>query len=225
MSYRIKGWTKFQHFKDRKPPWVKLYRELLDDLEWHELDGKSAKVLVMLWLIASEYDGNLPNAKTLSFRLRMTEKEVISSCINLSHWLEQVDINTISSGYQETRVETETETETETDSLSSTRTPSQQLLSVFHEKCGLLPKVSIFSDKRKGTLKSRFNEVMKTEKWEPEQTIAWFGDFYESVNASKFLTGRSAPSRDGRSFRADWDWVHNPVNFVKIIEGKYGNGL
>jgi len=110
-------------------------------------------------------------------------------------------------------------------SLSSTRTPSQQLLSVFHEKCGLLPKVSIFSDKRKGTLKSRFTEVMKTENWEPDQTVAWFADFYEKVNISKFLTGRAAPGRDGRSFKADWDWVHSPVNFVKIIEGKYDNGL
>ena len=115
MIFQIKGFKKFQHFKDRKPPWIKLYRELLDDLEWHELDAKAAKVLVMLWLIASESDGVLPDTKKLSFRLRISEKEVISSCNNLSHWLEQVDITAISPRYQETRVETETETETETD--------------------------------------------------------------------------------------------------------------
>ena len=115
MIFQIKGFKKFQHFKDRKPPWIKLYRDLLDDLEWHELDPKSAKVLVMLWLIASESEGVLPDTKKLSFRLRISEKEVISSCNSLSHWLEQVDINAISTRYQETRVETETETETETD--------------------------------------------------------------------------------------------------------------
>ena len=50
---KIKNWSQFQHFKDRRPPWIKLYRDILDDIEWHELDAKSAKVLVMLWLIAS----------------------------------------------------------------------------------------------------------------------------------------------------------------------------
>ncbi len=124
MIYQIKGFTKFQHFKDRKPPWVKLYRDLLDDLEWHELDAKSAKILVMLWLIASESEGVLPDTKKLSFRLRITEKEVISSCNNLSHWLEQVDINAISPRYQEARVETETETETETDIVESENSQS-----------------------------------------------------------------------------------------------------
>jgi len=110
---RIKNWNKFQHFKDRKPPWVKLYRDLLDDIDWHELDAQASKVLVMLWLIASEEDGNIPSTKTLAFRLRMTEKQT-NDCLNkLSHWLEQDDINVISSRYQSDSLETETETKTE----------------------------------------------------------------------------------------------------------------
>ena len=110
---KIKNWTKFQHFKDRRPPWVKLYRDILDDLEWHELDPLAAKVLVMLWLIASEDDGRIPDNKTLAFRLRLTEvktKEIVSK---LSHWLEQDDINMISTGYQLDLPERERETETE----------------------------------------------------------------------------------------------------------------
>jgi hypothetical protein len=31
MTYRVKDWTKFQHFKDRRPPWIKLYRDILDN--------------------------------------------------------------------------------------------------------------------------------------------------------------------------------------------------
>ena len=92
----IKNWNKFQHFKDRRPPWIKLYREILDDLEWHELEPKAAKVLVMLWLIASETDGNLPEIKNLAFRLRMSEKDAMSCVDKLSHWLNQDDINVIS---------------------------------------------------------------------------------------------------------------------------------
>jgi hypothetical protein len=112
---RIKNWTKFQHFKDRRPPWVKLYRDILDDLEWHELDPLAAKVLVMLWLIASEDDGRIPDTKTLAFRLRLTEIKTKEIVIKLSHWLEQDDINVISSGYQLDLPERETETEKETE--------------------------------------------------------------------------------------------------------------
>jgi hypothetical protein len=109
---KIKNWNKFQHFKDRKPPWVKLYRDLLDDIEWHELDAQASKVLVMCWLIASEEDGHIPPTKTLAFRLRMSEKQTIDCLNKLSHWLEQDDINAISEQYQDDGLETETETET-----------------------------------------------------------------------------------------------------------------
>jgi len=109
---QIRNWKKFQHFKDRKPPWVKLYRDILDDLDWHELDATASKVLIMCWLIASEDDGRLPPVKTLAFRLRMSEKQT-NDCLNkLSHWLEQDDISVISDRYQSDSLETETETET-----------------------------------------------------------------------------------------------------------------
>lgn len=120
---KIKNWTKHQHFKDRKPPWIKLYRDILDDMDWHELDAKSAKVLVMLWLIASENDGELPPVKTLAFRLRMSEKDVISSCDSLSNWLVQDDIGVISERYQSDSVETERETETKKEREKEIQAP------------------------------------------------------------------------------------------------------
>ena len=115
---KIKDWSKFQHFKDRTPPWIKLYRDLLDDPDWHELDGDSAKVLTMLWLIASEdetHQGNLPCTRKLAFRLRIKEDKLKQQLTNLSHWLIQSDIKSISSRYQDDAPETETETETETE--------------------------------------------------------------------------------------------------------------
>jgi len=117
---KIKNWTKFQHFKDRKPPWVKLYRDVLDDMEWYELDPLASKVLVMCWLIASEDEGRLPNTKTLAFRLRMTEKQTLDCLNKLSHWLEQDDIDLISEQYQTDSLETERETETKKETKSDT---------------------------------------------------------------------------------------------------------
>jgi hypothetical protein len=117
---KIRNWSKFQHFKDRKPPWVKLYRDVLDDMEWYELDPLASKVLVMCWLIASEDEGRLPNTKTLAFRLRMTEKQTLDCLNKLSHWLEQDDINLISEQYQNDSLETERETETKKETKSDT---------------------------------------------------------------------------------------------------------
>jgi hypothetical protein len=107
---RIKNWEKFQHFKDRRPPWIKLYRDLLDDAEWAELSPPNAKFLIMLWLLASEEKGELPDTKKIGFRLRMSEKSVKSIVSELSHWLIQDDIKTISTRHQLVPSETETET-------------------------------------------------------------------------------------------------------------------
>ncbi len=112
MTLRIKDWSRFQHFKDRKPPWIKLYRDLLDDIQWHELDPAASKVLVMLWLIASEDGGALPANKELAFRLRITEKQLESTVSKLSHWLYQDDDNVIPSLKQPSNVSDHQETET-----------------------------------------------------------------------------------------------------------------
>lgn len=116
MGYRVKDWAKFQHFKDRSPPWVKLYRDILDDPDWHDLDAESSKALVMIWLIASEdkeMRGQLPETRKLAFRLRMTEAKLKQTLTKLSHYLDCDDIDMISARYQDDIPETERETETE----------------------------------------------------------------------------------------------------------------
>lgn len=121
---KVKNWPKFQHFKDRRPPWIKLYRDLLDDDEYFNLPPINAKTLTLLWLLASEDDtrqGLLPPLKKIAFRLRMSEKTLKSIISQLSHWLIHDDINEISNCHQLGPSETEaysTETytkETETN--------------------------------------------------------------------------------------------------------------
>ena len=148
MTIKVKDWNKFQHFKDRKPPWIKLYRDLLDDLEWHELDPLAAKALVAIWLIASENDGELPEMKKLAFRLRVTEKQAISIVSQLDHWLIQDDINLISDRYQSDSLEIETETyskETETyskeeETETRERRPRSASSAEFDEFWSVYPK-------------------------------------------------------------------------------------
>lgn len=83
MAYQIKNWQKFQHYKDRKPLWIKLYRDILDSIDWAAISGMAAKNLIMIWLIASEYDGDLPDLETLAFRLRVKVADLEKSMIEL----------------------------------------------------------------------------------------------------------------------------------------------
>ena len=86
---KIKNWQKFQHYKHRNPPWIKLHKTLLDDPDWHDLSADLTKVLVNLWLIASECNGELPASRVLAFRLRTDEKTLSLWISKLSHWIEQ----------------------------------------------------------------------------------------------------------------------------------------
>ena len=120
---KVKNWSQFQHFKDRKPPWIKLYRDILDDADFHALSDSAARCILMLWLLASEakeYDGSLPSTKQIAFRLRMSEAKLKPLLVELSHYLRQDDIGAISGCHQSDAPETETETETERETETET---------------------------------------------------------------------------------------------------------
>jgi hypothetical protein len=123
MSYRIKGWTKFQHYQSgknagKRPPWIKLYTELLDDIEFNKLDDKAAKTLILLWALASEYDGELPSIPEIAFRLRRSEKEIISILGRLPHWLDGVS-------YDNPRTDIEEDIEEDREKEVGAKAPSR----------------------------------------------------------------------------------------------------
>lgn len=84
MIYRVINWAEFQNYSQRNPPWIRLYRTLLDSQDYSELSPAAAKVLVLLWLLASENSGDLPEVKKMAFRLRMTEKSLESLLLEIS---------------------------------------------------------------------------------------------------------------------------------------------
>jgi len=113
---KIKGWTEFQHFKDRTPPWIKLHRTILERRDISVISDCSFRVLVGLWLLASEdatMQGLLPDIPEIAFRLRMEEARIIKALGELGAFLDDVDISVISPRYQDDVPETETETEGE----------------------------------------------------------------------------------------------------------------
>ena len=73
-----KNWASFQHYKDRKPAWIKLHRDLLDNYDFACLPVASRALAPCLWLLASEYEGGKIPADwaMIAFRLRMSEADV-----------------------------------------------------------------------------------------------------------------------------------------------------
>jgi len=72
--FRVKNWEKFQHYKDRNPPWIKLYNELLDKPEFGCLRDASKAHLLAIWMLASR-TGNkiLYDPAWISKRINATE--------------------------------------------------------------------------------------------------------------------------------------------------------
>jgi hypothetical protein len=202
LALRVKNWHRFQHFKDRRPPWIKLYRELLDDPDWHELDSEASKALVMLWLIASEDDGRLPDSKKIAFRLRISEQKTKSLIGKLSHWLEQDDISAISSRHQGDAPETETETYKEETEKETERVSR---LAVIPE--GLDPKV--WQD---------FLAIRKAKRSPLTQT-ALEGIRREALKAGVSLEAglRTCCERGWQSLKAEWICGATEPDYSELI--------
>lgn len=59
-TFSVKNFERFQHYKDRAPPWIKLYNELLDDYEFGALPDASKMHLIAIWLLASRSENKIP---------------------------------------------------------------------------------------------------------------------------------------------------------------------
>lgn len=75
MTYlSVKNFDRFQHYKDRSPPWIKLYRDVLSDYDFTRLPDASKSHLMLIWLLASSMDNRLPNdADWLTKAIHATE--------------------------------------------------------------------------------------------------------------------------------------------------------
>src|SRR5689334_24316619 len=73
--HAVTEWRRFQHYKGRNPPWLKVHRELLDSKRWRQLSAEAGRLLVDVWMLAAETSG-VVDSTTLAWRLRMTEQDL-----------------------------------------------------------------------------------------------------------------------------------------------------
>lgn len=119
----IPDWDRKQHYKNRRPPWIKLHRELLDDPTFMALSLTTKALLPLIWLVASEDDGGVVciNEDYLSFRLRQKKsvvRDAVSEAVDAGLLVDASSM--LADCYQHATPEGETEAEGEGETYGST---------------------------------------------------------------------------------------------------------
>jgi len=218
MLLRPKNWDKFQHYKDRCPPWIKLHRDLLNDREFACLPLASKALAPLLWLLASESkDGSFDaSVDELVFRLRFKALDVESGLkplIDKGFFI--VDSGVLAECLQPAIPETERETEAETKTKKKTAAvaapPEGVSQSVWEDFLQL--RKAKKAPMTNAALAGIMREAEKA-KWTLEQALTqccmrgWTGfkaDWVASAPAVGTITVPSKPDRDPALVKLDQD--------------------
>lgn len=102
----------------------------------------------------------------------------------------------------------------------------EKVVELYHSNCRGLRRVMAITDVRKRTINARWREFCKEDNLQTTaEVLDSFDWFFQEVAKSRFLMGftQPGPGRD-LPFKADFDWLMRPNNFLKVCEGKYTNG-
>ena len=86
--------------------------------------------------------------------------------------------------------------------------PYQKIISLYHQCCTTLPKVTKMTKTRQASVRKLYKEY----------GIDGFEDVFAKAGASDFLSGRT-----GKWNGCCFDWLIKPANFIKVLEGNYDN--
>jgi len=166
----INEWSSYQSYKDRRPPWIRFHRTILDNYDYQIMTADSRALLPMLWLLACEdkdpTSGNIDlDFEKIAFRLRLTKQIIIKSTRELES-AGFIDCNeTVTKPYKVSPVpvttETETETETETDIAPPAFNFKKSFLSLGVDKDTLTDWLTVRKKKRASNTLTAFNSIKK----------------------------------------------------------------
>ena len=208
MAYlRIRNWEKFQHYKERNPPWIKLHRELLRDYQFECLQDASKLHLILIWLLASQLENKIPNdeqwiRKQIGVKSRIDLKSLLDA-----GFLECEHVaSTLLADCKQVAIP-ETEAETETEAEADVNSPSSSLENIWNANCGDLPKIKVLSSDRKRAWATR---------WKESPEISYWVEIVKSMASNPFFSGDN-----DRGWRATVDFILKPGKHVRISEGQY----
>ena len=111
----IVNWEKYQHYKHRNPPWIKLYHAILDDYQYGCLQDASKLLLISLFLLASRTGNSIPADKKWIQNKAMIKGEIDfkplldAGFITINGYCKHDASNVLASCQQNADSETETE--------------------------------------------------------------------------------------------------------------------
>ncbi len=174
--FNVKNWGSLQHYKDRAPPWIKLYNHLLDDYEFACLQDASKLHLVLIWLLASRNSNRLPfNDKWIKQRIGVDSKVDLEELV-ASGFIEvepsnggelqtpgQDASNVLAKSYQDATTEErrgEGETEGETEQSRRSQAIAEEVRIVFDYWISVMKKGpgTKLTPKRKSCIEARLKE-------------------------------------------------------------------
>ena len=163
---KINEWGKYQSYKDRKPPWIRFHRAILDNYKFQMMSADARAILPMLWLLACEHkdpSSGVVDApmEEISFRLRQTEKllKVVFEELQVAGFIKCNEFVTkpLRDSNQTVTPETETETETEANNNHVEKAPflngSYHEVFLYWQKVHNHPRAKL-DDKRKRKINS-----------------------------------------------------------------------
>lgn len=226
-TLKIRNWDRWQSYrKDRgQPPWIKIHREVMRNVEWVSLTDAQRGQLVAIWLLAADHNGVIPASSKVIMKLCHMDTEPDIKLLTELGFIEY-DANLTPTCRQRDVTETDAEAEAETDiSLPSEahpteavgkaeRCPYSEIVNLYHEILPNHPRVKEVNEKRKRDMKARWNNGM-------EKSLEVFRDYFTAVLKLRFLTGRVDPPPGRKRFMADFDFLMRESTYIKILEGKY----
>ena len=87
--------------------------------------------------------------------------------------------------------------------------PYNKIKDLYLTNCTLLPEIKDLTDKRKISIKAR---------WKKYYDLSIFENLFKKANSSAFLTGDN-----DKNWTANFDWLLNENNMIKVLEGNYDN--
>ena len=94
-----------------------------------------------------------------------------------------------------------------------------EVVKIFNETLGhVLPKVKVMTKARKSAITARIKENPK------RNNAGWWIQYFGAVESQDFLIGQGPARLNGNPFCANFDWLINPNNLAKVLEGNYERG-
>jgi len=118
---RIVGWEKYQHYKDRNPPWIKLHREILTSYTWTVLDEQSRLLAIVCMVLAADTGNRIPlDRDFIQRRGQFSSRPDVRKLVEVG-FAEVFEDSAVNNGASKLIADARPETETEADTKQKKR--------------------------------------------------------------------------------------------------------